>query len=40
MGNLLIDKIELKMNTRVSQMFGVGIDVEVRRINMQLQMQI
>lgn len=28
------------MNTRVSQLYGVGIDVEVKRINMQLIMQI
>lgn len=28
------------MNTRVSQLYGVGLDVEVRRINMQLIMQI
>lgn len=28
------------MNTRVSQLYGVGTDVEVKRINMQLTMQI
>ena len=28
------------MNTRGSQLFGVGADVEVRRINMQLVMQL
>ena len=28
------------MNTRVSQLYGVGTDVEVKRINLQLVMQI
>lgn len=28
------------MNTRVSQLYGIGIDVEVQRICMQLTMQI
>ena len=28
------------MNTRVSQLYGVGMDVEVKRINMRLGMQI
>ena len=29
-----------KMNTRVSQLYGIGINVEVQRICMQLTMQI
>ena len=28
------------MNTRISQLYGVGMDVEVKRINMRLCMQI
>ena len=28
------------MNTRISQLYGVGMDVEVKRINMRLGMQI
>ena len=28
------------MNTKVSQLYGVGTDVEVKRINMQIVMQI
>ena len=28
------------MNTRVSQLYGVGLDVEVQRINMRYQMTI
>lgn len=28
------------MNTRVSQLYGIGTDVEVKRINMQIVMQI
>ena len=28
------------MKTRVSSMFGIGLDVEVKRINMKLQMQL
>lgn len=28
------------MNTKVSQLYGIGLDSEIRRIIMQLQMQI
>jgi Ca2+-binding EF-hand superfamily protein len=28
------------MNTKISQLFGVGVDVEVQRINMQLVMKL
>jgi len=28
------------MNTKVSQLYGVGLDVEIRRINMRLDMVI
>jgi len=28
------------MNTRVSQLYGVGTDVEVKRINLQIVMQL